>query len=41
MPDLTATIDATKLEKWANALSVREMRNAIRRAVEKSATGSS
>lgn len=35
---LTVTIDASKLTKWAGDLSARGMRNAIRRAVDKSAT---
>jgi hypothetical protein len=35
---LTVTIDAEKLTTWAKELSARGMRNAIRRAVDKSAT---
>ncbi len=35
---LTVSIDAEKLTSWAKELSVRGMRNAIRRAVDKSAT---
>ena len=35
---LTVSIDASKLTTWANELSARGMRNAIRRAVDKSAT---
>lgn len=38
MTMLSVTVDATSLEKWAQELSVRGMRNAIRRAVDKSAT---
>ncbi|MGY4289174.1 hypothetical protein ACVWXO_008440, partial [Bradyrhizobium sp. LM2.7] len=35
---LIVTFDTTKLTSWANELSARGMRNAIRRAVDKSAT---
>ncbi|MGL9621563.1 hypothetical protein QRQ56_26455 [Bradyrhizobium sp. U531] len=35
---INVTVDASKLEQWARELSVRGMRNAIRRAVDKSAT---
>ena len=38
MAELKVTIDGSKLEKWATELSTRGMRNAIRRAVDKSAT---
>lgn len=38
MAELKVTIDGSKLEKWATELSARGMRNAIRRAVDKSAT---
>jgi hypothetical protein len=35
---LTVTLDTSKLTNWATELSARGMRNAIRRAVDKSAT---
>ena len=35
---LTVTLDASKLTAWAKEISARGMRNAIRRAVDKSAT---
>lgn len=38
MAELKVTVDGSKLEKWATELSARGMRNAIRRAVDKSAT---
>lgn len=38
MSTISVTVDASKLEKWATQLSTRGMRNAIRRAVDKSAT---
>ncbi|MGY0573554.1 phage tail protein [Bradyrhizobium sp. RDM12] len=38
MPTISVTVDASKLEKWATELSARGIRNAIRRAVDKSAT---
>jgi hypothetical protein len=37
MPSLNVTLDARKLAAWAEELSVRGMRNAIRRAVDQSA----
>lgn len=36
--NITVSIDASRLEKWATELSTRGLRNAIRRAVDKSAT---
>lgn len=38
MSTISVTVDASKLEKWATELSARGMRNALRRAVDKSAT---
>lgn len=38
MSTIDVTVDASKLEKWATELSARGLRNAIRRAVDKSAT---
>jgi hypothetical protein len=38
MSTISVTVDASKLEKWGTELSARGMRNAIRRAVDKSAT---
>ncbi|OAF14116.1 hypothetical protein AXW67_00535 [Bradyrhizobium neotropicale] len=38
MSVITVTLDASKLEAWARELSARGLRNAIRRAVDKSAT---
>jgi|GEM_PF-2795833 len=35
---LTVNVDASQLEQWAKELSARGMRNAIRRAVDQSAT---
>ncbi|MEE4417300.1 phage tail protein [Klebsiella pneumoniae] len=35
---LQVSVDATAMEKWAEGLSTRGLRNAIRRAVDKSAT---
>lgn len=35
---LSVSLDISKLETWANELSARGMRNAIRRAVDRSAT---
>jgi hypothetical protein len=35
---LNVTVDASKLEQWARELSVRGLRNAIRRSVDRAAT---
>lgn len=35
---LSVSLDTSKLETWANELSARGMRNAVRRAVDRSAT---
>lgn len=37
MPDLKISVDAGPLERWAEELSTRGLRNAIRRAVDQSA----
>lgn len=38
MAELKVTLDGSKLEKWATELSARGLKNAIRRAVDRSAT---